>query len=167
MEEIISIITREVIKYVDWPTLLNLRLVVRFDFEAYLAGEHGKRFMMTQIKQTDLYVISIPLLPNRMIHGPVIYTPIDPKYVVHLDESTSERSQIILDDDPFIIQHMHERECSWSKGKAWEDIRKTFKEIADRDDIYLYAVCAESDIYDIVCHRLQEFIVNYKFGLQV
>jgi hypothetical protein len=67
--ELTTIITREVIKYVDWPTLLNLRLVVRFDFEAFLLGEHGKRFIKHRVSYHNVWKTTTSTLPNGKQHG--------------------------------------------------------------------------------------------------
>jgi hypothetical protein len=74
--ELTTIITREVIKYVDWPTLLNLRLVVRFDFEAFLEGD-GKRFIKVYTEYHDTREVRIPRLPNGVPHGVLTSKVID------------------------------------------------------------------------------------------
>jgi hypothetical protein len=104
--ELTTIIAREVIKYVDWPTLLNLRLVVRFDFEAYLTGD-GKRFIEHDISYEGMWAIEGSVLPNGRHYGIAEFSIITPGQISLCCELQTNRPYKIKEGMP----HLHKLIC--------------------------------------------------------
>jgi hypothetical protein len=158
--ELKSILLREIIKHVDWSTLLNLRLVVRFDFEAYLVGD-GKRFIRPYIGYDRVWEVTASVMPNGKFHGrmgrKIIVWPI-----FRLEGSLVES---LITQHRKLACHAIKMMCTWARSLSDEEAIKALKEemkkdIGLDDKIYYTFKWHVSDFGS----TLEERVIYYKFG---